>query len=155
MLASARDFVFGDNDAPVEDDIIAEVTLDVGHSNRGSASARVRGAVEAESATGGGIIRAVAVEAREKRTKRWLVYALKCKGDVLYIGVTNDLERRLQAHAEGTGSRFVSSRRPFVLVAVIPCEGKREAMSLEYRLKTLRRSRKLVELGLRLMTDGE
>lgn len=93
-------------------------------------------------------------EAHEEQTRRWLVYALRCKGDVLYIGVTNDLEKRLQAHAGGTGSRFVWSRRPFVLVAVIPCEGKREAMSLEYRLKTLKRSRKLAELGLRRMTDG-
>ena len=81
-------------------------------------------------------------------TQPWSVYALRCKGGALYIGVTNDVERRMKAHAKGTGSRFVWAHRPFQLMTVISCQSKRDAMSLEYRLKKLEKSQKLRELGL-------
>jgi putative endonuclease len=78
----------------------------------------------------------------------WAVYALRCKGGALYIGVTNNLERRIKAHAKGTGSRFVWAHQPFKLVTVISCQSKRDAMSLEYHLKKLRKPQKLKELRL-------
>jgi putative endonuclease len=80
--------------------------------------------------------------------KLWSVYALCCKGGALYIGVTNNIEKRIKAHTEGTGSRFVWAHRPFRLLTVISCLSKRDAMSLEYRLKKLRKPQKLRELGL-------
>ena len=81
-------------------------------------------------------------------TRPWSVYALSCKGGSLYIGVTNDIERRMKAHANGTGSRFVWAHRPFQLATVIHCESKQAAMSLEYHLKRLKKPKKLIELGL-------
>jgi putative endonuclease len=85
---------------------------------------------------------------QETIPRPWSVYALHCKGGAFYIGVTNDIEKRINAHAKGTGSRFVWAHRPFKLVTVIPCESKQDAMSLEYRLKKLRKPQKLRELGL-------
>ena len=78
----------------------------------------------------------------------WCVYVLTCRNNFLYIGLTNDIDRRLDEHRKGTGSKFVRSRRPFELVKTIPCKNAREARSLEYNLKRLRRSRKIEVLGL-------
>ena len=85
---------------------------------------------------------------QETLPRTWAVYALSCEGGSLYIGVTNDIERRIKAHANGTGSRFVWAHRPFRLVTMISCRSKQDAMALEYRLKKLKKPQKLRELGL-------
>lgn len=73
----------------------------------------------------------------------WCVYALKCRNESLYIGVTNNIEKRLKAHSEGTGSKFVRTWRPFELVKIISCRDGTEARKLEYELKRLKRVEKL------------
>lgn len=78
----------------------------------------------------------------------WCVYVLKCRNDYLYIGVTNDLDARMKAHANGTGSKFVRAWKPFELVKVIPCADGREARSLEYKLKRMKRDKKIAFFGL-------
>ena len=78
----------------------------------------------------------------------WCIYALKCRNNCIYIGSTNNLERRLEEHRKGTGSKFVRTHLPFKLVRVIPCEDSHTARSMEYRLKQLRRKKKLAALGL-------
>jgi putative endonuclease len=78
----------------------------------------------------------------------WCVYALRCRDSSLYIGSTNHLTRRLTQHDSGTGSKYVRTRRPFELVRVISCQSAREAHQLEYRLKKLKRRRKIEELSL-------
>ncbi len=77
---------------------------------------------------------------------------LHCRGDCLYTGSTNNLEKRLQEHERGAGSRFVRSRLPFEVVKEIPCAGKSEALRLESLLKVLRRRRKIEMIELNL--DG-
>jgi len=84
----------------------------------------------------------------ELSNKGWCVYVLKCRKNYLYIGITNDLDTRMKAHANGTGSKFVRAWRPFELVKVLACKDGREARSLEYRLKRLKRDKKLTVLGL-------
>lgn len=78
----------------------------------------------------------------------WCVYVLKCRGNYLYIGLTNNIDKRLKEHERGTGSKFVRSRRPFELVKTIPCKNAKEARSLEANLKRLKRSKKIEVLGL-------
>jgi putative endonuclease len=78
----------------------------------------------------------------------WCVYVLLCRGNYLYIGLTNNLDKRLKEHAGGTGSKFVRSRRPFALIKTIPCANPTEARSLEANFKKLKRSRKIEVLGL-------
>jgi len=78
----------------------------------------------------------------------WCVYALRCRDGSLYIGSTNSLKRRLAQHDSGAGSKFVRARKPFEVARVIPCPSSREAHQLEYRLKKLRRRKKLEELSL-------
>jgi putative endonuclease len=78
----------------------------------------------------------------------WCVYVLKCRNNYLYIGITNDIDARMKAHANGTGSKFVRTWRPFELVKIVPCKNSREARSLEYQLKRLRRVKKIKILEL-------
>lgn len=78
----------------------------------------------------------------------WCVYVLKCRNNYLYIGITNNLDRRLKEHENGKGSKFVWSWKPFELAKVIFCENGREARSLEYRLKKLKRAQKVKVLGI-------
>lgn len=78
----------------------------------------------------------------------WLVYILKCRNGYLYTGITNHLEKRLSDHAEGRGSKFVRAFRPFKVVKILPCGNSREARQLEYRIKKMKRVKKLEFLGL-------
>jgi putative endonuclease len=86
--------------------------------------------------------------AESNKDHSWCVYALLCRGKYLYVGVTNDLEQRLRQHADGKGSKFVRSRRPFELAKVIWCESGSAARKMEYRLKRLRRAKKIKLLDI-------
>ena len=72
-----------------------------------------------------------------------VVYLLRCADDSLYTGWTVDLDRRLAAHAAGTGSRYTRSRLPVALAAAWPMTDRSAAMREEARIKRLPRSRKL------------
>ncbi len=80
----------------------------------------------------------------------WCVYVLKCRNNYLYIGITNNLIRRLKEHEQGTGSKFVRAWRPFELVRIISCRDGKEARTLEYQLKRLKRNKKMEILGINL-----
>lgn len=70
-------------------------------------------------------------------------YLLECSDGSLYCGWTNDPEKRLKAHNEGTGSKYTRSRRPVRLVYLEEHETKQEAMRREYLIKRLPRDKKL------------
>ncbi|MEW6599648.1 MAG: GIY-YIG nuclease family protein [Nitrospirota bacterium] len=84
--------------------------------------------------------------------KQWCVYVLKCRDNSLYIGLTNNIDKRLKEHDRGTGSKFVRSKRPFELLKTIPCNDAKQARSLEYSLKKLKRSEKIKALSLETET---
>jgi len=46
----------------------------------------------------------------------YTVYILQCADNSLYTGIAKDLAKRLEAHENGTGSKYVRSRLPFTLV---------------------------------------
>ena len=71
------------------------------------------------------------------------VYLLRCRDGTLYCGWTNDLERRLRAHSQGTASRYTRARRPVKLAWSKRLASRSEAMREEARIKRLSRSEKL------------
>ena len=85
---------------------------------------------------------------KSKNQSLWCVYVLSCKNGYLYIGITNNLPKRLAAHEKGTGSKFVRSQRPFELLKATYCKDESEARKLEYSLKKLRRRDKFKVLGI-------
>ena len=62
---------------------------------------------------------------------------------VLYTGVTANLPRRLEQHAEGVGSRFVRQYKTRVLVYVEFFPTMIEAIEHEKRIKSWKRTKKV------------
>jgi putative endonuclease len=76
-----------------------------------------------------------------RRLVAW-VYILRCADDALYIGLTDDLETRLQWHHEGRGSNYTRSRRPVALVYSEPHRDLVSARTREQQLKRWSRAKK-------------
>ena len=76
----------------------------------------------------------------------WVTYLLLCADGKIYCGVTNDMEKRLDAHNRGIASRFTRARLPVTLLATSRSMGKVEACRLEYRIKRLPKEKKLSAL---------
>jgi len=72
----------------------------------------------------------------------WYVYLLHCSDGTLYTGMTNDLDKRLEAHNAGTGARYTRGRRPVSLAWSEACESRSAALKREYAIKQLTRSEK-------------
>jgi len=73
---------------------------------------------------------------------RWLVYLLRYSDGSLYCGITNDLPKRLKAHAAGKASRYTRSRLPVKLAYTEPQRSKSAALKREAAIKRLRRAEK-------------
>ena len=80
----------------------------------------------------------------------WQVYLLRCSDDSLYCGTTTDLERRVQEHNQGVGSRYTKSRLPVRMVWSSDKLNKSEAFKEEYRIKRLSKVQKE-----RMVGEGE
>lgn len=77
------------------------------------------------------------------------VYILRCRDGSLYTGWTDDLRRRLDAHAAGRASKYTRSRLPVRLAAWFALDDASSARSLEARFKRLTRREKLQALAER------
>ena len=75
--------------------------------------------------------------------KQWYVYILECIDGSFYTGVTNDLDKRMEAHANGTGSKYVRHKGFKGLLRVKECESKSDACKCEYHIKQLLKYDKL------------
>ena len=69
-------------------------------------------------------------------------YILECSDGSYYCGWTNDLEKRLKSHNNGTGGKYTRSRLPVKLVYFETFDTKEEAMSREWHIKKLTRTEK-------------
>ena len=64
----------------------------------------------------------------------YIVYILLCADDSFYIGMTNNLGRRLVEHKLGL-SGYTSSRLPIQLKWSVTCTNPDEAIRIEKQLK--------------------
>ncbi|MCF6274690.1 MAG: GIY-YIG nuclease family protein [Robiginitomaculum sp.] len=74
---------------------------------------------------------------------KWCVYIVRCADATLYTGITNGLEKRLQAHSGGTGAKYTKNRRPVELVYREAAADRSAASKREYVIKRLSRAEKL------------
>jgi putative endonuclease len=68
---------------------------------------------------------------------------LRCADDTLYCGITNDLEKRLEAHNARTGAKYTRGRTPLALIYREACADKSAALKREIEIKHLPRAKKL------------
>ena len=73
----------------------------------------------------------------------WIVYIVECADRSLYTGITNDLDRRMAAHATGKGAKYTQHRRPLTLRYTEALDSKGAALRREATIKALTRSAKL------------
>ncbi len=75
---------------------------------------------------------------------KYFVYILECADKTLYVGSTNDLEKRLYAHNNlKSGAHYTKIRRPVVLKYSKKFKTYGEARKYEGELKRLSREEKL------------
>jgi putative endonuclease len=82
---------------------------------------------------------------RRKSTREHWVYLVECKTGELYVGQTNDVERRLEEHnTSPRGARFTSGRRPVRLRAAWRVANRGDALRVEAFIRRGGRARKRV-----------
>ena len=69
-------------------------------------------------------------------------YMVRCSDHTYYIGYTNNLEKRIQAHNAGKGAKYTKGRGPVELVYYEEYEEKKDAMHREWEMKRLPRRKK-------------
>ncbi len=72
----------------------------------------------------------------------WFVYILRLKDDSLYTGITTDIERRIEKHEKGRGSKYVRGRLPIELVHREKYGSRSEALKREAEIKKWSKKKK-------------
>ena len=74
----------------------------------------------------------------------YFVYILRTSANTLYIGQTNDLEKRIQEHKNKTGksARYIRYFSSFELVYSESFTSRQEAMKREWQIKKWTRIKK-------------
>ena len=72
------------------------------------------------------------------------VYILECADKTLYVGCTNDLEKRLHQHNNlKSGAHYTKIRRPVILVRSETFPNLKEARAREAEIKRMKREEKM------------
>ena len=66
----------------------------------------------------------------------------------MYCGITNNLNKRLEAHNLGKGAKYTRSRAPVELLGTSSEMTKSDALKFEHRIKMKPANRKLTELSI-------
>lgn len=69
-------------------------------------------------------------------------YLVRCSDNSLYAGWTNNIEKRIKSHNDGTGAKYTKSRRPVTLAYLEEFDTKSEAMKREAALKKMTHQQK-------------
>ena len=73
----------------------------------------------------------------------WYVYILECRGKALYVGITDDVERRFEEHLSGKGGRYTASNRPVKILYKEEFSEKFQAERRESQIKRWSQAKKL------------
>jgi predicted GIY-YIG superfamily endonuclease len=74
--------------------------------------------------------------------KPFFVYMLRCRDGSYYVGHTDDLERRMAQHHDGTFGGHSARKRPVTLVWCHDTATREEALERELQLKRWTRAKK-------------
>jgi putative endonuclease len=74
----------------------------------------------------------------------WQLYMLQTAAGMIYTGITTDVNRRLQQHQLGRGARSLRGKGPLTLVFHCTAGDRATASRLEYQVKQLSRTQKLL-----------
>jgi len=79
-----------------------------------------------------------------KKLNEWYVYIVECSDTSYYTGITKDVFKRIREHnLSKKGAKYTRSRRPVKLIVYTCVNSQSEALKLELKIKTLKRSKKI------------
>lgn len=73
----------------------------------------------------------------------WCVYIIYCSDHTLYTGISNDVSRRINEHANLRGAKYFRGRKPERLVYLESGHNRSTASKREVQIKNLSRREKL------------
>jgi putative endonuclease len=79
---------------------------------------------------------------KNKQGEKWCVYLLECKDGSYYCGITNDIDRRVKQHNNGTGAKYTKGRGPVTLIGFRSVTDRATALKLEALVKKKKKSEK-------------
>lgn len=78
----------------------------------------------------------------EIKVSYWWVYILECADSTYYIGISNDVAKRLKVHNAKKGAKYTKVRTPVKLLYSEKCDDRSTALKREFALKSLTRTQK-------------
>lgn len=81
---------------------------------------------------------------------KFYIYILLCSDGSLYTGLAKDINKRIEVHKSGKGSKYVRSRLPVKLIYSEEFNNKCDAAKRESEIKSWPRPKKISKLGLNL-----
>ena len=72
----------------------------------------------------------------------WSLYIAECADGSYYTGIAKDVDKRIQAHNAGKGSKYTATHGPVKLLFQEPQADYSTALRREYQIKNLPKSRK-------------
>ena len=78
--------------------------------------------------------------------REWFVYLLECSDGSYYCGISTDVQKRLEEHNAGTGSKYVRSRLPANVVVTAGPFLHKNALIQEAAVKKLKKDKKIAYL---------
>lgn len=85
----------------------------------------------------------ISTEEPMSSNQSYWVYILLCENNTLYTGYTNHLEKRFQAHLDGSSKcKFTRSFKPLCILQSWQIQGKSNALKIEKWIKKLSRAKK-------------
>jgi putative endonuclease len=78
----------------------------------------------------------------------WYLYLIECNNGAYYAGITNDVDARYAAHADGQGAKYTKANPPRRLLGSKAYPDRSSAARAEWQIKQLPREEKLAFLGL-------
>ncbi|MBN2119894.1 MAG: GIY-YIG nuclease family protein [Candidatus Omnitrophica bacterium] len=77
----------------------------------------------------------------------WFVYIAQCRDNTLYVGITKDIEKRIESHNTAHKCRYTRGRKPLKLVYKELCKSYSFARKREQEVKRFSRDKKLALIG--------
>ena len=73
----------------------------------------------------------------------WFLYIIECRTKDLYVGIAEDVQKRIEQHNKGRACRYTQFRRPVTLMHQEFCGSYQEARKREKEVKKFSRIKKL------------
>jgi putative endonuclease len=78
-----------------------------------------------------------------KRKDSWSLYIVECADGSYYTGIAKDVQKRIETHNSGKGSKYTATHAPVKLLFQEAQRDYSAALRREYQIKRLPKNRKI------------